>query len=177
MRVVVELSSVRPKAVVEEEEEEEEKEWPLTIGAGALFGAKAGVPAVSLAQAIAAAVAFTIARRLASSNVGSSAARSPVVPFGAGNYAIGGLTSMPLLPFFLGTLVGVVPTNTMLALAGQTAASMGKTGGVDLPPSQKYVMMAVGVAATAITLWSVVRALRSAEPHDSNASNPKKKLQ
>jgi hypothetical protein len=43
------------------------------------------------------------------------------VPFSICNYTVGALTRLPLLPFFLGTVVGCVPANVLWVSMGAAA--------------------------------------------------------
>jgi uncharacterized membrane protein YdjX (TVP38/TMEM64 family) len=47
--------------------------------------------------------------------------QSPLVPFSICNYTVGCLTRLPLLPFFLGTVVGCVPANVLWVSMGAAA--------------------------------------------------------
>ena len=69
-----------------------------------------------------------------------------MLPFTFSNY-LAGLTSIPIPTFFLGTLLGTLPTQAVYVAAG----SLGRRalqGGVKLP----WPVVALGVAATVLAI-------------------------
>ena len=120
---------------------------PLTLSAGALFGATRGVGLVATAGLVAAVTAFTISRYFARSRVSALLAGnkqwasvdaalksdswkvvllirlSPLLPFALSNYAFG-LTRIELMPYVLGTAVGVLPGTVFYVLSGSLGKSV-----------------------------------------------------
>lgn len=138
--------------------------------AGTVFGPIKGTVMVSLSLSSAAAISATMSRRIAASKqytlakidaraeaVDAAIAKkswhtslllvtllrlSPILPFTFSNY-LAGITSIPIPVFFLGTLLGTLPTQAVYVAAG----SLGRRalqGGVKLP----WPVAALGVAAT-----------------------------
>ena len=147
--------------------------------AGTLFGVVKGTALVSLSLSSAAAISATIARRIAAArgygmaNIDPRAAAvdaaiakepwhkglllvtllrlSPVLPFTFSNY-LAGLTSLPIPTFFLGTLLGTLPTQAVYVGAGAIGRKA-LQGGVKLPKSIVFL----GIAATILAILLIGR--------------------
>jgi uncharacterized membrane protein YdjX (TVP38/TMEM64 family) len=170
---------------------------PLTLAAGYLFGTAKGTVVVSLASTAAAAASFALARgalrplvaeRLRS---GGPAARlraldaalradafrgvllvrlSPLFPFSASNYAFGGLTSVPFLPYVAATWAGALPATVAyvaLGAAGREAADAAAGGAQPV----RLVLLAVGVAATLLLARAAAQAASAALADASGAAD------
>ncbi|KAI5073471.1 hypothetical protein GOP47_0011484 [Adiantum capillus-veneris] len=120
---------------------------PLTMSAGLLFGTFTGTIIVSISGTIAATAAFLIARylardrilKLAAGNkkflaidkaIGEKSFRvvallrlSPLLPFSLGNYLYG-LTSVKLLPYVLGSWLGMLPGTWAYVSAGAVGRAL-----------------------------------------------------
>ena len=142
--------------------------------AGTLFGLVKGTVLVSLSLSTAAALSATMSRRIAAARsfsmadldpraaaVDAAIAKepshkalllvtllrlSPVLPFTFSNY-LAGLTSIPIPTFFLGTLLGTLPTQAVYVGAG-AIGRQALQGGVKLPKS----IVLLGVVATAAAI-------------------------
>lgn len=163
---------------------------PLTMSAGLLFGQTTGTVIVSVAGTLAATVAFLIARYLARDRIlkvaeknpkflaidraiGSESFKvvtllrlSPLLPFSLGNYLYG-LTSVKLVPYVLGSWLGMLPGTFAYVSAG----SVGKTllqdsadGVVGNGPSgqTQLIMLGLGLLATIGATWYVGKLAKTA---------------
>ncbi|KAL2629401.1 hypothetical protein R1flu_014087 [Riccia fluitans] len=160
---------------------------PLTMSAGLLFGTTIGTVIVSIAGTIAATLAFLIARYLARDRIlelakdnkkflaidkaiGEDGFRvvtllrlSPLLPFSLGNYLYG-LTSVKLVPYVLGSWLGMLPGSWAYVSAGaigrafiQQESEQLWTGG----PEQLWTV-GIGLAATVFAATYVTRLAKEA---------------
>lgn len=151
----------------------------LTIGAGLLFGLVGGTVVVWVAAVSAAAAAFLIARHLARQRVEEWAQASPrfaaidravrqegwkvvallrlspLVPFSLSNYLYG-LTAVRFWPYLLASAAAMLPGTVLYVALG--AAGRALAGGRRRPV--EWVLLGVGLAATALATWLVARAAR-----------------
>jgi uncharacterized membrane protein YdjX (TVP38/TMEM64 family) len=152
-------------------------EWPLTIAAGLVYGAR-GFPVVLIAATIAASLAFLIARHLARDRVQPILERSrifaaiddavaeegwkivallrlsPAVPFNLQNYLFG-VTAVPFLHFVAATFAGIIPGTVLyvyLGVIGKAAGSKGSSGG-----PLKWAWFSAGLLATVVVVVLVTR--------------------
>ena len=143
----------------------------LSTTAGVVFGFGWGVGVAYTGSLLGAAAAFVLARRLGSEAlsklIGDRAAAAddllrkrglvavlalrvtPVMPFTAVNYGAG-LTTIRWAPYWLGTVIGVVPGTLSYVAVGAYATSPGPWGGA----------AAVALVLTAV-IWSLVRHQRA----------------
>jgi uncharacterized membrane protein YdjX (TVP38/TMEM64 family) len=146
---------------------------PLTMSAGLLFGTLYGTILVSIAGTLAATVAFLIARyfardrilKLAQNNpkflaidkaIGADSFRvvtllrlSPLLPFSLGNYLYG-LTSVELVPYVLGSWLGMLPGTWAYVSAGAIGRAFIKQEADAVFPSgpESYWTLGIGLVAT-----------------------------
>lgn len=160
---------------------------PLTMSAGLLFGNVTGTIIVSISGTIAATVAFLIARYFARERImklvegnkkfvaidkaiGENGFRlvtllrlSPLLPFSLGNYLYG-LTSVKLVPYVLGSWLGMLPGTWAYVSAGafgrafiQEEAEGGLAGG-----NEQLLTLGLGLLATAIAATYVTKLAKDA---------------
>ncbi|KAG0586625.1 hypothetical protein KC19_2G104500 [Ceratodon purpureus] len=146
---------------------------PLTMSAGLLFGTLYGTIMVSIAGTLAATVAFLIARyfardrilKLAQNNpkflaidkaIGADSFRvvtllrlSPLLPFSLGNYLYG-LTSVELIPYVLGSWLGMLPGTWAYVSAGAIGRAFIKQEADAVFPGgpESYWTLGIGLVAT-----------------------------
>ncbi len=159
----------------------------LTLAAGALFGLWIGTLVVSLAATTAAAIAFLIGRYLARGTVENKARQyprfgaidsaigqggwrvvgllrlSPLVPFSIGNYLFG-LTAVRFWPYVLISWLAMLPGTFLYVYLGYAGrAGLVAAGGEARQRSVwEWVLLAVGLLATAVVTWYVTRLARRA---------------
>lgn len=160
--------------------------WILTVGAGVAFGLFWGTFAALIGATIGAMFAFLIARYVARGAVSKRFGKnkkfraiddaigqqgwkmvgllrlSPLVPFNLSNYLYG-LTAIAFVPYFLATLVGMLPGTVLYVYLGTIGkigleASKGTAGKSTL----EYLFLGVGLAATIVVTILVTRAARRA---------------
>ncbi|KAL5993270.1 hypothetical protein ACLOJK_014194 [Asimina triloba] len=162
---------------------------PLTMSAGLLFGSVTGTIIVSISGTVAATVAFLIARYFARERIlklvegnkkflaidkaiGDNGFRvvtllrlSPLLPFSLGNYLYG-LTSVKLVPYVLGSWLGMLPGTWAYVSAGafgraiiklsiiaeQEESEVGLPGG-----NGQLITLGLGLLVTAIAATYVTR--------------------
>lgn len=160
---------------------------PLTMSAGLLFGNVTGTIIVSISGTIAATVAFLVARYFARERImklvegnkkfvaidkaiGENGFRvvtllrlSPLLPFSLGNYLYG-LTSVKLVPYVLGSWLGMLPGTWAYVSAGafgrafiQEEAEGGFRGG-----NEQLLTLGLGLLVTAIAATYVTRLAKDA---------------
>eukprot|EP00475_Leptophrys_vorax_P015073 TRINITY_DN21410_c0_g1_i1.p1 TRINITY_DN21410_c0_g1~~TRINITY_DN21410_c0_g1_i1.p1 ORF type:complete len:414 (-),score=12.43 TRINITY_DN21410_c0_g1_i1:26-1267(-) len=159
---------------------------PLTMSAGVLFGPALGTLLCSLAGTLSATVAFLIARYVARDRilelvkgnkkylavdraVGEDSFRivtllrlSPLLPFSLGNY-IYGLTSVKLLPYVLGTWIGMIPGTWAYVSAGAFGRTLleADSGTSVIGDSSLYSLVG-GLALTAFAATYVTNVAKKA---------------
>ncbi|CAI5487857.1 unnamed protein product [Closterium sp. Naga37s-1] len=159
---------------------------PLTLSAGVLFGPAMGTFLCSLSGTISATIAFLIARYVARDRiqdmvrgnkkyeaidraVGNNSFRivtllrlSPLMPFSLGNYFYG-LTSVKLLPYILGTWIGMLPGTWAYVSAGSFGRSLleAESGTSLLGDSSLYSLLG-GVALTAFAATYITKVVQDA---------------
>jgi uncharacterized membrane protein YdjX (TVP38/TMEM64 family) len=156
--------------------------WPLTLGAGAVFGLPWGVIYASIASTLGATAAFLVGRHLArdwvarktEGNASLAAVDraveqegwrivlllrlSPLFPFNLLNYAFG-LTRVKWLPYFIATWIGMMPSTIMYVYLGALARA-----GVDLTRRTvaEWVFYGFGLVATLIAVILITGMARRA---------------
>ena len=150
----------------------------LTVIAGVMFGFGWGLVAVMVASMCAAVLAFLIARHLLHDRIkrhythaGTPAAidkalrsegwravtllrLSPIVPFALKNYLFG-VSRVRMRDYVIGTFLGKLPGAIILTALGTTGRAA-----MDLPPAQRWGLIAMGIAATCIVTWLIGRTAR-----------------
>ncbi|XP_002976166.2 uncharacterized protein LOC9646338 [Selaginella moellendorffii] len=154
---------------------------PLTMSAGLLFGTLTGTVIVSVSGTIAATLSFLIARyvardkilKLAEGNkkymaidkaIGENGFRvvallrlSPLLPFSLGNYLYG-LTSVKLVPYVLGSWVGMLPGTWAYVSAGAFGRALIQESESKLPGGpQQLATLGLGLLATVVAAGYVTR--------------------
>lgn len=164
---------------------------PIAIAGGLVFGLARGLAAITLGTYAGAAVNFLISRHVArdaiahklekhekfmliDSAIGREGwkiialLRFCPIPFGFANYAYG-LTAIPFWPYFLATIVAIIPGNVFFVWLGATAhAGLEVALGTGRPRHPfEYAMMAVGLAAAfgAMTYISRIAKVAMAKGH------------
>jgi len=77
--------------------------------------------------------------------------QTPLIPFSVSNYSVGSMTRVNLFPFFLGTLIGCLPGNTLIVGAG-AAARAGHTWS-DPVHDPRTLLGLVGVLASMVLIY------------------------
>jgi uncharacterized membrane protein YdjX (TVP38/TMEM64 family) len=146
--------------------------WPLTVAAGVIFGFTGGLPLVVLTSWGGSLAAFLLARHVLRRPVRKMVDKhprlesldkaladggwravtllqmSPAMPFGVQNYLLGA-SRVRLVPFLVGTGLGILPSASMYVLAGSSGRMI-----ADLSGPSKWILLAAGVTATfAFTAW------------------------
>jgi uncharacterized membrane protein YdjX (TVP38/TMEM64 family) len=144
----------------------------LTLGAGAIFGLAAGTIVVVLGATLGAVASFFLAKTVMRKRVERMTADNarfraldraiskegmkivflirlaPIFPFTYMNYAFG-LTGVGAMPFFLATLIGIIPGTFAYVYLGYAAAGAA-AGGLDA--TRKYVQIGGAVVALIVTI-------------------------
>lgn len=160
----------------------------LTLGAGLVWGPLWGVAVVSPVSVAAATTAFLLGRHVLRDRVAARLARSPrlaaldtaiaqrgpvvvlllrlspIIPFGALNYALS-LTGVRLLHFVLASWVGMLPATFLYVYLGSTLPALGET--VAAPPDSaaataETALFWGGLAATLLVTVLLTRLARRA---------------
>ncbi len=159
---------------------------PIAIAAGFIFGIQRGFVVVTLGTAAGAAINFLIARHLARGPFERRLARNEKfrlidaaigreggkivallrfcpIPFGFANFCYG-LTAIPFWPYFIASVLAIIPGNFFFTWLGATAhegiqAVMG--AGRPRHPAE-YVLMGAGLLAGFIALTYVTKLARAA---------------
>jgi uncharacterized membrane protein YdjX (TVP38/TMEM64 family) len=148
----------------------------FNVAAGALFGLYWGVGIMLAASTVAAIVAFLLARHVLREPIkrhytksGAPAAidkalrsegwravallrLSPVVPFAVKSYLFG-CSRVRMRDYVIGTVVGKLPGTVILTALGTTGRAA-----LDLPPAERWGLLALGLAATFGVTWLIGRA-------------------
>ncbi|MES2568485.1 MAG: VTT domain-containing protein [Verrucomicrobiota bacterium] len=164
---------------------------PVAIAGGFIFGMRDGFLALTLGTAAGAAVNFLIARhaardaiarrigqnekfRVIDNAIGNEGWRIILllrfcpVPYGFANYAYG-LTAISFLPYFLTTIVAVVPANLFFSWLGASAqAGLEAALGSNRPRHPfEYALMGIGILAgfaAMAYIGKIARTALSAQP-------------
>lgn len=160
--------------------------WILTVGAGVAFGLFWGTFTALIGATIGATFAFLIARYVARGAVSKRFGKnkkfeaidhaigqqgwkmvgllrlSPLIPFNLSNYLYG-LTAIAFVPYFLATLIGMLPGTVLYVYLG----TIGKLGleaskGAGGKSALEYAFLGIGLVATIIVTILVTRAARRA---------------
>jgi uncharacterized membrane protein YdjX (TVP38/TMEM64 family) len=163
---------------------------PLTMSAGLLFGQVTGTVIVSAAGTLAATISFLIARYLARDRILKIAEKnpkfvaidkaigkesfkvvtllrlSPLLPFSVGNYLYG-LTSVKLMPYVLGSWIGMLPGTFAYVSAGNAGKTLlqdSADGIVGNGPSgqMQLISLGLGLLATIGATWYVGKLAKNA---------------
>jgi uncharacterized membrane protein YdjX (TVP38/TMEM64 family) len=159
---------------------------PVGIGAGAIFGFRAGVLAMTIGTNLGAAVNFLIARyvarkvvmrylahhekfRVIDAAVGREGGKIVALlrfcplPFGLANYAYG-LTAVRFWPYMLATFLAIIPANCFFVWLGATAQEgLAAAAGTARPRHPgEYVLLAIGLLAAFGALVYITRVAKAA---------------
>jgi uncharacterized membrane protein YdjX (TVP38/TMEM64 family) len=159
---------------------------PVAITGGFIFGMWRGLIAITLGTAAGAALNFILARHVARRAVarrlkGSekfrlidvaigregwkiiALLRFCPIPFGFANFAYG-LTAIRFWPYFLATIVAIIPGNVCFVWLGATAhAGLEVALGAERPRhTLEYVFLVVGLCAAATAMFYITRVARAA---------------
>jgi uncharacterized membrane protein YdjX (TVP38/TMEM64 family) len=160
--------------------------WPLTLGAGFLFGLLWGTVIVSFAATTGATAAFLVARYAGRGSLVERFARhhalqafdralseqafkivlllrlSPAVPFNVLNYALG-LSTIPPATFVLASWLGMLPGTLMYVYLGTAARSLRELVAGEAQASPvRYIWLILGVLATLAVTVVLTRIARQA---------------
>lgn len=158
---------------------------PLAILGGMMFGFGRGYVAITLGTAGGAAVNFLLSRYLLRGPISRRLAKNEKfqlidqaianeggrivfllrfcpIPFGFANYCFG-LTAIPLLTYWIATVVAIIPANAFFAYIGVTTRSgLYAAAGAGHRHPMEYVFMAAGIAAFFLVLRHVAKIARQA---------------
>jgi uncharacterized membrane protein YdjX (TVP38/TMEM64 family) len=159
---------------------------PVAIAGGFMFGLGRGLLAIEVGTAIGAALNFLIARyaardalarrleqnekfRLIDAAIGREGwkiiamLRFCPIPFGFANYAYG-LTAIRFWPYFLATIVAIIPGNLLFVWMGATAqAGLEVLLGANRPRHpMEYVLLVLGLCAGFVAMTYIARIARAA---------------
>jgi uncharacterized membrane protein YdjX (TVP38/TMEM64 family) len=164
--------------------------FPLTMSAGALFGAFEGTFVVVSSATAAAVAAFLISRyvardavkKLASEKFGEQYRKideaigengfgvifmlrlSPLLPFSVSNYLYG-LTSVSVLEYAPASFLGMIPGTVAYVASGDVARSISSGGGATV---QQLGPAFLGLGLSALSAWYVGRIASKALCEDGN---------
>lgn len=159
---------------------------PVALAAGFGFGFGRGWLAITIGTGIGAAVNFLISRYLARGVVSRRLEKNEKfclidaaigregwkivfllrfvpMPFGLANYAYG-LTAIRFWPYWLTSLVAIIPANTLLVYLGHTArAGLAVASGAERARHPgEYVLLGVGVLCAIFALRHITKIARTA---------------
>lgn len=159
---------------------------PVAVAGGFIFGLQRGFVAITVGTAAGAAVNFLIARHLARAPISRRLERNArfrfidaaigrdgwkivallrfcPIPFGFANYAYG-LTAIPFWPYFLASVLAIVPANTFFVWLGATAhAGLEVALGAGRPRHPfEYAMLGFGLVAGLVAMTYLARIARTA---------------
>jgi uncharacterized membrane protein YdjX (TVP38/TMEM64 family) len=160
--------------------------FPLTVGAGFVFGVVVATMTVSLASTLGASAAFLLGRTLARDWVQQKVARSPrfraldeavrrqgfkivllvrlspAFPYNLANYAFG-LSQVSFRDYVLASWMGMLPATVMYAYIGSTLKSLADlaAGRIEGGVAQR-VLFGIGLVATVAATVFVTRLARQA---------------
>ncbi len=160
--------------------------FPLTLGAGAIFGLAAGIVTVAIAAPLAAGAAFLAGRYIARdwvahriegnaafSAIDHAVARegwkivaltrlSPVFPFNLLNYAFG-VTSISFRHYFFASWLGMLPGILLYVYVGSVAGDLASlAAGQRARTPAEWALTVVGLLATVAVTIYVTRIARGA---------------
>ena len=159
---------------------------PVAIAGGFIFGIQRGFLVLTIGTAAGAAINFLIARhvargplerklvknekfRLIDAAIGREGAKIVAllrfcpIPFGFANFCYG-LTAIPFWPYFIATVLAIIPGNFLFTWMGATASEGIQTvmgAGRPRHPAE-YILMVAGLLAGFIALTYVARLARAA---------------
>ncbi len=158
---------------------------PLAMMGGMIFGFGRGFAAITMGTAGGAVINFLLSRyivrepilrRLARNEkfqlidhaIGKEGARIVFllrfcpIPFGFANYCFG-LTSIPLVSYWVATVLAIIPANAFLTYIGVTTrAGLAAAAGTSHRHPMEYIFMAVGIVAFFLALRLVAKVARQA---------------
>jgi len=159
---------------------------PFAIAGGFIFGLRGGLVAITVGTALGATVNFLISRyvargfiqrkvsgnekfRLIDAAIGREGwkiiflLRFCPLPFGLANYAYG-LTAIPFWPYFLASVVAIVPANVFFVWLGATAqAGLQIALGAGRPRHPfEYVLLGAGLVAALAAMIYIGKIARTA---------------
>ena len=167
---------------------------PVAIAGGFIFGLGRGYVAITIGTAVGAALNFLLARYLARGFIARRLAQSGKyrlidraigregwkiiallrfcpIPFGFANFAYG-LTAIPFWPYFLATVVAIIPGNIFFVWLGATAhAGVEALVGAGRPRHPlEYVLMIAGLIAAFAAMTYISKVARAALTEQSPAT-------
>lgn len=159
---------------------------PVAIAGGFMFGMTRGFIAITLGTAAGAALNFIIARHFGRGPIARRLARSEKfrlideavgregwkiiamlrfcpIPFGFANFAYG-LTAIPFWPYFLATVIAIIPGNLCFVWLGATAhAGLEVALGTARPRHPfEYALLVVGLCAVFAAMAYIAKVARAA---------------
>jgi len=169
---------------------------PVAIGAGAIFGFRGGLLAITVGTNVGAVVNFLIARyvarkavtrylahhekfRVIDAAVGREGGKIVALlrlcplPFGLANYAYG-LTAVRFWPYLLATFIAIIPANCFFVWLGATAHEglAVATGAGRARHPGEYVLLGVGLVAAFCALTYITRVAKSALAKSGSVPDP-----
>jgi len=171
--------------------------WPLTFGAGLLWGVLPGTLLVSPVSVAAATAAFLLGRSLLRQAVARRVARdarfaaidaavgrqgfrivlllrlSPAFPFNLLNYALG-LTGVRLRDYVLASFLGMLPATLLYVYLGSLATSAAELARGGRPPAGPWgtLLLVAGLLATLAVTLVITRLARRALREELGAPAP-----
>ena len=135
--------------------------FPLTMSAGALFGAFEGTLVVVSSATVAAVAAFLVSRYVARDSVKKLASEkfgevfmlrlSPLLPFSVSNYLYG-LTSVSVLEYAPASFLGMIPGTAAYVASGDVARTISAGGGATV---QQIGPALLALGLSALSAWYV----------------------
>jgi uncharacterized membrane protein YdjX (TVP38/TMEM64 family) len=170
--------------------------WPLTLGAGFVFGVVRGTIAVSIGSVLGASAAFWTGRSLLRQLIEDRVARtprfaaidravaqhgfkivlltrlSPIFPFNLLNYAFG-ITKVTFRDYLLASWIGMLPGTLLYVYLGTAAKSLadlfsGRTDG----GTTERVTFAMGLVATILATILIARIAKQTLKREINETSP-----
>jgi uncharacterized membrane protein YdjX (TVP38/TMEM64 family) len=159
---------------------------PSAIAAGFMFGLPGGLLAITIGTMTGAALNFVLSRKFARGAIARRLEQNPKfqlidaaigregwkiiallrfcpIPFGFANYAYG-MTAIRFWPYFLATVVAIIPGNVLFAWIGATAsAGLEVALGTNRPrhPAE-YALFGAGLVAACVAMAYIGRIARAA---------------
>gem|GEM_PF-605080 len=156
----------------------------LSISAGLVWGF-IGLPIVVVAATVAATLALFVGRYLARERVRRYVARdrrlvalvgavserdwrivalirlSPILPFGVQNYLLA-VTDIRPVPYALATAAAILPSSALYVYLGRLGHTVGQDASLGDTGAVRWVLLALGIVATLLTVREVSRRARRA---------------